>query len=68
MAFFIAKRLRSNVRELEGAEPRYRQRQLHRPGDHHRFRARSAARSAGAAGKTGHHRQYSKDGGGVLQD
>jgi chromosomal replication initiator protein len=51
-----------------GAEPRYRQRQLHRPGDHHRFRARSAARSAGAAGKTGHHRQYSKDGGGVLQD
>lgn len=51
-----------------GAESRYRQRQLHRPGDHHRFRARSAARSAGAAGKTGHHRQYSKDGGGVLQD
>lgn len=27
-----------------GVEPRYRQRQLHRPGDHHRFRARSAAR------------------------
>lgn len=51
MAFFIAKRLRSNVRELEGAESRYRQRQLHRPGDHHRFRARSAARFAGAAGK-----------------
>lgn len=69
VAFFIAKRLRSNVRELEGA--------LNRVIANANFTGRaitidfvreSAARFTGAAGKISHHRQYSKDGGGVLQD
>lgn len=68
VAFFIAKRLRSNVRELEGA--------LNRVIANANFTGRAitidfvreALRDFGIAGKTGHHRQYSEDGGGVLQD
>ena len=63
MAFFIAKRLRSNVRELEGA--------LNRVIANANFTGRAitidfvrgAARFIGFAGKTGHYRQYSEDGG-----
>ena len=68
VAFFIAKRLRSNVRELEGA--------LNRVIANANFTGRAinidfvreAARPAGAAGEAGHHRQHPEDGGGVLQD
>ncbi|STJ37052.1 chromosomal replication initiation protein [Escherichia coli] len=69
VAFFIAKRLRSNVRELEGA--------LNRVIANANFTGRAitidfvreALRDLLALQeKTGHHRQYSEDGGGVLQD
>jgi chromosomal replication initiator protein len=64
VAFFIAKRIRSNVRELEGALRRVVANSRH----HHGIRQGSAARSAGAPGSSRHDREHSEDGGGVLQD
>ncbi len=55
VAFFIAKRIRSNVRELEGAlAPGGRDLQFHRQTDYARVRQGSVARSIGIAGKAGH--------------
>ena len=51
VAFFIAKRIRSNVRELEGALRRVMANsQLHRSADHAGVREGGAAGPAGAAG------------------
>ena len=69
VAFFIAKRIRSNVRELEGALRRVdRQLAVHRAPDHAGFREGSAQGPAGAAGEAGHDREHPEDGCGVLQD
>ncbi len=56
VAFFIAKRIRSNVRELEGALRRViADSPLHRPPDHAGLYPRSAQGSAFPAGEAGHH-------------
>ena len=60
VAFFVAKRIRSNVRELEGP--------LNWALDHSRFHQRSTARPAGAAGQAGDTGQHSEDRRAVLQD
>ena len=69
VAFFIAKRIRSNVRELEGA--------LRRVIANSRFTGRpinldfakeALARPAGAAGTAGHDRKHPEDRRGLLQD
>ncbi len=68
VAFFVAKRIRSNVRELEGA--------LHRIIASSRFTGQpitldfakgSAARPAEPAGPPGHHREHPEDRGRLLQ-
>ncbi len=59
VAFFIAKRIRSNVRELEGAlAARHCQLPLYRQADHARFRQGGPARSAGRAGSPGVDRKH----------
>jgi len=62
VAFFVAKRIRSNVRELEGALRRLMATSefTGRPITLELFQG-SAARPSGAARKAGDHRKYSKD-------
>ena len=69
VAFFVAKRIRSNVRELEGA--------LRRVIANSQFTGRPITLDfakealqgpAGAAGAARHHREHPEDGGRVLQD
>ena len=59
VAFFVAKRIRSNIRELEGALRRViaNSRFTGQP-DHAGLRQGSLARSAAITGKTGHHREH----------
>ena len=69
VAFFIAKRIRSNVRELEGALRRVvANSQFTGRADHDGLREGSAARSAGAAGSAGHDREHPENRRRVLQD
>ena len=68
-AFFIAQRIRSNVRELEGALKRVIA-HSHFTGsdDQHRADARVAQGPARPAGQAGQHRQHPAHRGRVLQD
>ena len=69
VAFFVAKRIRSNVRELEGAMRRViANSQFTGSADHAGFREGSAQGPARAAGAPGHDREHPEDGRGVLQD
>ncbi len=68
VAFFVAKRIRSNVRELEGALHRIiASSPLHRPAHHAGFLEGGAPRPAEPAGTPGDHREHPEDRGGLLQ-
>ncbi len=69
VAFFMAKRIRSNVRELEGALRRVvATSELHRAPDYSRFGQGGAAGFTGAAREAGDRRKYSEDRRGILQN
>ena len=68
VAFFIAKRIRSNVRELEGALKRViANSRFTGKADHAGFHEGSVERPADIAGEIDHYRKYSEDGGRLLQ-
>ena len=68
VAFFIAKRIRSNVRELEGALKRViANSRFTGRADHAGIHQGSVERPADIAGEIDHYRKYSEDGGGLLQ-
>ena len=69
VAFFLAQRIRSNVRELEGAlAPGARELAVHGSADHARVRQGSAARRARAAREARDGREHPKDRRGVFQN
>ena len=69
VAFFIAKHIQSNVRELEGrSEARHRVLELRRPADHRRAGARGAQGPAGDPVPPDLHRQHPADRCRLLQD
>ena len=69
VAFFVAKRIRSNVRELEGAlAPDHGDLRIHRASDHGGVREGSVARSSRASREAGNGGEYPEDRRGVLQD
>jgi len=63
VGFFVAKRIRSNIRELEGALRRViANSQFTGRPDHARLRARGAEGPARTAGNACHHREHPEDG------
>jgi chromosomal replication initiator protein len=68
VAFFVAKRIRSNVRELEGALKRVIAKlAIHRPCHHAGIHQGSVERPADIAGEIDHYRKHPEDGGRLLQ-
>ena len=69
VAYFIAQRMQSNVRELEGALRRViATGRVHRTLGHHRTGQGGAPRPSRAPGQARHHREHSAYGCTVLQD